>query len=85
MKLCGVGTVFTTVEYRQGKQQKVVKPHSSMAEAFFSVKYLHHFSSLILKKKKKSMFSVVRAMDKLYPNHLRIELKYNCVTPNTAI
>ena len=58
MKLCGVGTVFTTVEYRQGKQQKVVKPHSSMAEAFFSVKYLHHFSSLILKKKKKVWFQL---------------------------
>ena len=84
MKLCGVGTVFTTVEYRQGKQQKVVKPHSSIAEVFFSVKYLHDFSSLILKKKK-SMVSVVRATDKLYPNHHRIGLKYNCVAPNTAI
>ena len=51
MKFCGVGTVFTTLEYRQGKQQKIVKPHSSTAEALFSVEYPHCLSSLILKKK----------------------------------
>ena len=83
MKFCGVGTVFTTLEYRKGKLQKTVKPHSSTAEALFSVKYPHCFSSLILKKR--SMVSIVRAMDKLHPNHFRIGVKYNCVAPNTAI
>ena len=83
MKFCGVGTVFTTLEYRQGKQQKIVKPHSSTAEALFSVEYPHCLSSLILKKK--STVSTVRTIDKLHTNHFRIGVKYNCVAPNTAI